>query len=288
MKILALAFLRARSSVSLLALLVPGLLCIGCLSLDKPTAVKACASTPQGCSDDPVPLGKDAAPAADVPPSPDLPPANDTHVAQDDLPPTVPDVFVKADLAPDLPAEKVGPADGADGAVGPDGQDATTVDTRDVFSLDLPGPDLPGPDLPGPDVPGPDLAGPDLPGPDLPGPELPGRDLPADPPAGLDYPADIVPDVSDVGSDQVKTDTGSVNCITQIIAAGYTAGTAPPCSACKENGTSLATKCTGMLDCLAPPKTSVDFTNCLNSVGGSGPLVTCVSALTTAGCPSGY
>jgi hypothetical protein len=43
-----------------------------------------------------------------------------------------------------------------------------------------------------------------------------------------------------------------------------------------------------MLDCLAPPKTSVDFTNCLNSVGGSGPLVTCVSALTTAGCPSGY
>jgi hypothetical protein len=285
MKSPALAFLGARSSVSLLALLVPGLLFIGCVSLDKPTAVKACANSPRGCSDDPVPLGKDAALAADAAPSPDLPSANDTRVAQDDLPPTVPDVFVKADLAPDLPADKVGPADVADGSVGSDGQDATAVDTREVFSPDLPGPDLPGPDLPGPDFPGPDLRGPDVPGPDLPRPDLPGPDLPTDPPTGRDSPPDIVPDL---GSDQVKNDTGPGNCITQIIAAGYTAGTAPPCSACVENGNSLATKCTGMLDCLAPPKTSANFTDCLNFVGGSSPVGSCVTALTTAGCPSGY
>ena len=246
------------------------------MGLDKPAAVQACASSPQGCSRNPVPANRDAAISNDSPPNSDFkPPANDTPVAQADLPPATPDLRANADLAADLHAEVAGLADTSDGSVGADLKDATEVGLGDV-SADLLGPDLPGPDLPGPDLPGLDSSGPDSLGPDL----------PADLPAGRDSPTDVIPDLA---SDQVKNDTGAGNCITQIIASGYSAGTAPPCSACNDgSGNSLATKCTGMLACLAPPKTSADFTNCLNAVGGSIRVGDCVKALTNAGCPGGY
>jgi hypothetical protein len=90
------------------------------------------------------------------------------------------------------------------------------------------------------------------------------------------------------GDGEVGLGTGG-NCITQIIASGYAAGTAPPCSACSDgNGNSLATKCADMLGCLAPPKTSVDYNTCLNAVAGSSRVGNCVNALTSAGCPEGY
>jgi len=162
---------------------------------------------------------------------------------------------------------------------------APEVNAPDLPGPDSPAPDLLGPDLPGPDLPGPDLPGPDLATPDLPSPDLPGPDLPTDLPPAPDVPKDIG---LDIPPDQPKIDSGAGNCIQQIIANGYSASPAPPCSACVENGNSLAAKCTAMLDCLAPPKTSAAFTNCLNSVAGSSVVGNCVSALTTAGCPTGY
>ena len=78
------------------------------------------------------------------------------------------------------------------------------------------------------------------------------------------------------------------NCINQINNSDYVYGSAPGCSACKDNSTLLETKCKGMLDCLAPPSTKADMTYCLNLVGGSQRVSDCVSALTTAACPSGF
>lgn len=216
-----------------------------------------------------------------------MPSVKDTLVAQPDLPSTTPDLQATADLAPDLAASETGSADGRTGAEVKNVTEAGIGDLplSDSATGDLLGQDSFGPDLPGPDLSGPDLFVPDLPGPDLPGLDLPAPDLPADPPA-RDSPPDTAPDL---GRDLAKNDTGPGNCISQIIANGYAAGTAPACSACNDgNGNSLATKCTGMLDCLAPPKTSADFTTCLNAVGGSSRVSDCVSALTTAGCPSGY
>jgi hypothetical protein len=209
---------------------------------------------------------------------------NDTPVAQVDLPPATPDLRPNADLVTDLPVDSL--VDSADGTVGLDVKDTTEEGIGDVSSWDLTSPDLPGLDLPSPDLFGPDLPGPDLPGPDLFGPDLPGLDLSEDLPTGHDSPTDNVPDLA---RDQGMNDVLAGNCITQIIAGGYSAGTAPPCSACNDgNGNSLATKCTGMLDCLAPPKTSADYSNCLNAVSGSSKVGDCVKALTTAGCASGY
>jgi hypothetical protein len=188
----------------------------------------------------------------------------------------------------DLPVDRL--VDSADGTLGSDVKDTTEEGIEDVSSWDLAwdltSPDLPGLDLPSHDLFGPDLSGRDLPGPDLFGPDLPGLDLSEDLPTGRDSPTDIVPDLA---HDQGMNDVLAGNCITQIIAGGYAAGTAPPCSACNDgNGNSLATKCTGMLDCLVPPKTNADYTSCLNAVGGSSKVGDCVNALTTAGCASGY
>ena len=51
---------RPRVRISKLAFLVAATLAGGCVSLDKPTAVKACAGSPQGCSDNPTPPEPDA------------------------------------------------------------------------------------------------------------------------------------------------------------------------------------------------------------------------------------
>jgi len=205
-------------------------------------------------------------------------------VAQPDLPSTTPDLRTTPDLATDILASDTGSADTSDGRVGAEVNDATEAGIGDLSLLDLATRDLLRQDLLGHDLPSPDLASPDLPAPDLPT-DPPTPDLPTDPPTPDSQP-DIAPDL---GRDLARNDTGSGNCITQIIASGYASGTAPACSACNDgNGNSLATKCTGMLDCLAPPKTSADFITCLNAVGGSSKVRDCVNTLTTAGCPAGY
>jgi len=78
----------------------------------------------------------------------------------------------------------------------------------------------------------------------------------------------------------------SGNCIADIQANGYKAGTAPACSACNDNGKSLATQCEAVIDCVEPqwPCTGNCLTQCYNMAGASGPVMSCVSALTTAAC----
>ena len=67
---------------------------------------------------------------------------------------------------------------------------------------------------------------------------------------------------------------------------GYAYPPAMPCSACMDNQTSLEMKCKSMIDCMETnyPCNTGCQTNCLNTVGGSGVLSTCVNALTTAAC----
>jgi hypothetical protein len=76
------------------------------------------------------------------------------------------------------------------------------------------------------------------------------------------------------------------NCITDLQTNGYTAGTAAPCSACNDNGKSLETQCEAVIDCLAPqwPCSGNCLTQCYNMAGASGPVMSCVTALTTAAC----
>jgi hypothetical protein len=266
MKFLVHVHFKTRPGVSLLTFLVPGFLLFGCVNLDKPSAVMACANATQGCSDEHLPAKRDAAITEDAPSNDDLPSEKDTLVAQPDLPSTTTDLRTTPDLATDILASDTGSADTSDGRVGAEVNNVTEAGIGDLSLLDLATRDLLRQDLLGPDLPSPDLASPDLPAPDS--------------------QPDIAPDL---GRDLARNDTGSGNCISQIIASGYASGTAPTCSACNDgNGNSLATKCTGMLDCLAPPKTSADFITCLNAVGGSSKVRDCVNALTTAGCPAGY
>lgn len=77
------------------------------------------------------------------------------------------------------------------------------------------------------------------------------------------------------------------NCISTVVAAGYSAGTAPACSACKDqNSNSYEMKCTMMIDCMASkpqPCGGNCELDCFNTVGGNGPLRGCVDAILTAG-----
>ena len=81
-------------------------------------------------------------------------------------------------------------------------------------------------------------------------------------------------------------DSAGNNCLSQVVSNGYACGSTPACGACKDNQTSLADKCQRMLDCYASkyPCTGNCPTDCLNSVGGSGPVKACVEALQTAAC----
>lgn len=76
------------------------------------------------------------------------------------------------------------------------------------------------------------------------------------------------------------------NCITDLQTNDYGYGTAPGCSACNDNGKSLETQCQAVIDCLAPqwPCSGNCLTQCYNTAGASGPVMACVSALTTAAC----
>jgi hypothetical protein len=80
---------------------------------------------------------------------------------------------------------------------------------------------------------------------------------------------------------------GASNCVGAIQAGGYAFAGVAPCSDCHDNSLSLADKCVGMVDCMAAswPCTGNCATMCLNSVGGSGPVNSCVSALISAACP---
>ena len=76
------------------------------------------------------------------------------------------------------------------------------------------------------------------------------------------------------------------NCVTAMIAAGYSAGTATPCSACMENGMSKTATCMAIIDCIAPmyPCGTMCVTECQNRNSGSGPVNGCVNALMMAAC----
>jgi hypothetical protein len=80
---------------------------------------------------------------------------------------------------------------------------------------------------------------------------------------------------------------GGANCITTIQMNNYSAGAAPPCSACMDqNHNSYEAKCTMMIDCMAAkpqPCSGNCELDCFNSVGGNGPLSSCVDALLMAG-----
>jgi hypothetical protein len=239
----------------------------GCVSLDKPGNVKICSSSAEGCLDNPMPKFLDASVGGDVKASPDTV-RSDTPRAQDTPWEGNPEAFGVPEAASDQLAT-------------PDTED-DLITTADLLLapdlpviLDLPGlGDLPPvTDLPLQlDASAPDLAEPN--------PADVGGDL------VTDFPVDPLSDLNlDLG--QLDTETG--NCITQIISSGYKAGSAPACSGCNDgNGNSLASKCTAMLDCLAPPRTSADSLYCLNHVSGSSRVSDCVTALTKVGCPSGF
>lgn len=76
------------------------------------------------------------------------------------------------------------------------------------------------------------------------------------------------------------------NCISKVINNGYACGSAPACSACKDNDTSLEDKCQTVLKCFESkyPCTGNCATECFNSSGASGPVQSCVSALQSAAC----
>jgi hypothetical protein len=104
----------SRNFVFLSALLLPGLLVVGCVSLTKPLAVQKCAAN-STCSDDPnSPLRDDAKDDTVDNPSPDLPFNEETPIVKPDAGP---------DVSPPLPDV---PPDTAD--TGPGNKDTKIAD----------------------------------------------------------------------------------------------------------------------------------------------------------------
>jgi hypothetical protein len=240
------------------------LLLSACVSLEKPDSVKICSSAPQGCSNNSTSNTTDSAAPADAGGAFSDAGPRDTWLAADA------DATVVADLGSDQPiladAKDFGAQQDADS-----GSPNDDVESRDLLAIgDLPVP----PDLRTPDSPVADMATPDTIAwaPDL-GPDLP---------VAVDLAMDCGPDLQnkDVGSDGT-----SANCITQIVADGYAAGSAQPCSKCNDNGNPLETACIRMLDCLKPPKHSTDKLDCLHAVSGSSVVAACVDELIKVACP---
>ena len=77
------------------------------------------------------------------------------------------------------------------------------------------------------------------------------------------------------------------NCADAIKLAGYSAGAAPPCSACKENGADKSMSCMKVIDCLDtnyPCGSDMNCSlKCTNSGGADSIVSACVNALLTAG-----
>jgi hypothetical protein len=270
------------------AFLIFALVPLACVNLAKPTSVQECAKN-STCSDDPNKLpgpepGSDAA-LPDGPASPDLPSPDAAPDAPSDPPPAILDGPVVPDLPGDPPPAPDGRGDskGNDAVLVVDGSSDPIGINDQALGPETPaelGPE-PGPE-PGPGLeqglePGPE-SGREL-GPELatePGPEL-GREQGPEP--GPEPAPEPGPDAGD---------TGSGSCMAKLINDGYAAGTAAPCSACKENGIPKTALCTKMIDCLAPPKTQASVLECQNSVGADSVVAACVSPLTAAACPGGF
>jgi hypothetical protein len=81
--------------------------------------------------------------------------------------------------------------------------------------------------------------------------------------------------------------SGAKNCADAIKLAGYSAGSAPPCSACKENGADKSANCSKVIDCLDTNFPCGSNMNCAlncNNMGSADSVVSaCVNALLTAG-----
>ena len=118
-----------------------------------------------------------------------------------------------------------------------------------------------------------------------------GMDVPSIDTTPVFLDAEIDTTVLDVGTYDGNLDT-SANCIQQIVDNGYASGIIPACSSCSDNGTSLQSKCEGTITCLLTSNaggfckddTGNCRTNCLNSVGASGVVATCVANLVSDAC----
>jgi hypothetical protein len=77
------------------------------------------------------------------------------------------------------------------------------------------------------------------------------------------------------------------NCADAIKLAGYSAGTAPACSACKENGADKSMNCINVINCLDTNYPCGSSMNCALNCNNTGPadsiVTACVNALLTAG-----
>jgi len=77
------------------------------------------------------------------------------------------------------------------------------------------------------------------------------------------------------------------NCVSQVVSNGYACGSAPACSACKDqNLNSRESGCEKGIDCLAAGGASCDANcklNCLNQAGDTA-AIACITALQTAAC----
>lgn len=232
---------------------------LGCVSLDKPENVVKCATSPEGCSDNPTskPDASDG-------------PKGSPDARLEDAPADSPYADAGKDASPDAPDSVM--------------RDSRLVDLGDGLGEPDAQPDL-SPDLPVPL----DLSWLDE-GASF---DLGKSDLPI--PDAVDS-GDVAPDLSlaDVFVDTAPLDTQpdvQTNCVAQIASNGYAAGAAPACSECHDNNLSLAKQCTGMIDCLATkpaPRGLGAFMDCQNQVAGSSLVGDCAVALVKAGCPNGY
>lgn len=270
------------------SLLLPGLLALGCVNLDRPASVSGCAgSSTNPCTDNQSKPNADAPvapPNLDAPivPSPDVPGGNDdvqinplgddapvdnfdSPVAPDDGPPNG-DVNIQKDTVPD----GKGPPDlGPDILIGtPEAGPEVQPDAQSDLRIDLP-PDLGREVTPEP------------------GPEPAGVESGLEP--GLEPRPEVGPEPGpEPGLDGGSGDTAAANCVQQIINNGYSFGTIPPCSVCVENQTSRAKQCADIIDCLQVhyPCTGNCTNTCNNAAQASSIAIGCAYALTTAAnCP---
>jgi len=90
------------------------------------------------------------------------------------------------------------------------------------------------------------------------------------------------------GASGMAGSTGTAkNCADAIKLAGYSAGAAPPCSACKENGADKSLNCMKVIDCLDTNYPCGSNMNCALQCNNAGPadsiVSDCVTKLLTAG-----
>jgi hypothetical protein len=241
-------------------LLVPVLLVLGCVDLTQPANVSACSgSSDQPCVDHALTPSSDA---PEVPPNSDAPvlPSPDGPQSGADGPPLLADTSV---AVPDTPVARADVFQASDIPLVTDVRAASDVTIApDVVPDILKGSPDASPDTRADAT---TAVAPDL---------------------GLEIGPETAPDA---GHDSGGGPVTPATCIQRlIIDNGYAFGATRPCSACYENGSSLASLCTGILDCLQKhaPCTGDCSTGCNNSVGASGVAITCAQDLAkAAACP---